>query len=68
MKPIDYVIIAAVAAIVVGVVAYLIYSKKKGKNVGCGCGCNGCSNASACGIKNKRSEQQNTEEEQSEEV
>ncbi len=68
MKPIDYVIIAVVAAAVVGVIAYLIYDKKKGKNVGCGCGCSGCPNAGACGVKKNQTEEKNAEENPSEEV
>ena len=41
MKPIDIVILAIVGVILVGVIAYLIWKKTKGENVGCGCGCNG---------------------------
>lgn len=68
MKPIDYVIIAVVAVAVVGVVAYLIYNKKKGKNVGCGCGCSGCPNAGACSARKGQTEEKTAEENSSEEV
>lgn len=72
MKPIDYVIIAVVAVAVVGVVAYLIYNKKKGKNVGCGCGCSGCPNAGACSARKDQTSvaerEKTAEENPSEEV
>ena len=47
MDWIDYVLIGAIAALVVGICAYLIKQKKKGKG-GCGCGCSGCPHAGAC--------------------
>lgn len=47
MEWIDWVIIGALGAAVVGIVAYLIKQKKAGKG-GCGCGCNGCPRAEAC--------------------
>lgn len=49
MKPIDIILIIGAVLIIGGIIAYLIISKRKGKNVGCGCGCSGCPNASACG-------------------
>ncbi len=57
MKPIDYVIIAAVALAVVGVVVYLVRQKKKGKS-GCGCGCSGCPHANACHSKTNAEQNQ----------
>lgn len=48
MKPIDYILLIGAALIVGGIIAYLVISKRKGKNVGCGCGCSGCPNAGAC--------------------
>ena len=39
MKPIDIIIIVAAVLAVGGIIFYLIWSKKKGKNVGCGCDC-----------------------------
>ena len=49
MGPIDYIVIGIGVCILCGVIAFLIYQKIKGKNVGCGCGCNGCPSAGACG-------------------
>ncbi len=48
MKPIDIILIVGLAVVVVGVIAHLIYRKKKGIN-GCGCGCKNCPSASSCG-------------------
>ena len=47
MTWIDYVIIAVLAAAVLGIIAYLIKEKRSGKS-GCGCGCGGCPHANAC--------------------
>ena len=49
MKPIDYIIIAAIALIVIAVVVYIVRKKLKGEKVGCGCGCQSCPHAGACG-------------------
>lgn len=48
MSWVDYVIIAALAVGVLGIIAYLIKEKRQGKS-GCGCGCSGCPHANACG-------------------
>ena len=58
MKPIDIIIIALSALVVVGVIALSIWRKKQGKT-GCGCGCNGCSgcgNKTACDTEKKAEE------------
>lgn len=70
MKPIDYILIIGAALIVGGIVAYLIISKRKGKNVGCGCGCSGCPNAGACHSARSASsdEPENKEENHDEEA
>ena len=47
MTWIDYVIIAVLAVAVLGIIAYLIKEKRRGKS-GCGCGCGGCPHANAC--------------------
>ena len=59
MKPIDYIIIALAAAVVVGVTAHSIWKKKKGQG-GCGCGCSGCPHAGACSsVPTKREPSEN---------
>ena len=55
MKPIDYIIIALAAAVVVGVTAHSIWKKKKGQG-GCSCGCSGCANM-ACPSKQLEKEE-----------
>lgn len=55
MDWIDWVIIGALGAAVVGIVAYLIKKKKKGQG-GCGCGCSSCPNADACATQRESSE------------
>ena len=52
VKPIDCVIVALAAAIVVGVIAYSVWKKKKGIS-GCGCGCKTCPSAERCNAKKK---------------
>ena len=47
MTWIDYVIIAVLAVAVLGIIAYLVKEKRRGKS-GCGCGCGGCPHANAC--------------------
>ena len=47
MKPIDYIIIAAIALIVIAVVVYIVRKKLKGEKIGCGC--QSCPHAGACG-------------------
>ena len=47
MKPIDYIIIGALALAITLVVVHLVKRKKQGKN-GCGCGCTSCPSAGAC--------------------
>ncbi len=47
MKPIDILLIAGLAALVIGIVANLVVKKKQGKT-GCGCSCKGCPSAGAC--------------------
>lgn len=51
MKPIDYILIAAIVLIVAVIAVYIIRKKIKGENIGCGCGCQSCPHASACGAK-----------------
>ncbi len=48
MKPIDYIIIVAAVAVVIGVIIKSIRDKKNGKT-GCGCGCDSCPSRGACG-------------------
>ena len=47
MKPIDYIILGAVALAVTLIIVNLVKRKKAGKN-GCGCGCSSCPSAGAC--------------------
>ena len=54
MELIDYIIIGVAVVAVIGIIAHLVYRKKKGKG-GCGCGCAGCSN-SACPSARKKEE------------
>ena len=42
MTPIDIAVIVIVGVAVIGVAAYLIYRKVKGKGGCCDCGCDGC--------------------------
>ena len=52
MKPIDYIIIAVLAVVVVGIVAYIVRKKLKGETIGCDCKtCHACPHAGACGGK-----------------
>lgn len=55
MKPIDYIIIAAAVAAVVGVIIKSIRDKKNGK-MGCGCGCESCPSRGACAGSSARKE------------
>ena len=50
LKAVDYIIIAALVAIVVAVSAIIIWRKVKGKS-SCGCDCGGCPSSSACNGK-----------------
>jgi hypothetical protein len=61
MEPIDYILIAGGVLILGGIIAYLIISKRKGKNVGCGCGCSGCPNAGACHSNVQQKQEENNE-------
>ena len=61
MKPIDIILIIALAILVIGILAYLIIKKKKGET-GCGCGCNGCPSAASCAVVKNRQKTQNDEE------
>lgn len=56
MKPIDIILIVALAVLAVGVGIYLIVKKKKGGTTGCDCGCSGCPHAGACGTAKKSSQ------------
>ena len=47
MKPIDYIILGAVALAVTLVIINLVKRKKEGKG-GCGCGCASCPSAGSC--------------------
>jgi len=47
MNGADLIVIAVIALMVLGAIASLWYSKKKGKN-SCGCNCSGCSSAGNC--------------------
>ena len=49
MKPIDIILITAIAFIVVSIVAYIVRKKRKGEKIGCGCACQSCPQANACG-------------------
>lgn len=53
MKPIDFIILTAVALAVIGIAVYLIRKKLKGET-GCGCSCANCPSANACGEKNAK--------------
>ena len=55
MKPIDYILIGGLAAVLVGIVVGLIKRKKEGKN-GCGCGCSSCPSAGNCPSVQKEKE------------
>lgn len=55
MKPIDWIILGALALVIVGVTAYLLKRKKEGKG-GCGCGCQNCPSAGTCGSVPKTEE------------
>lgn len=50
MKPIDYILLGAVAAVLAAIVIRLIQKKKNGES-DCGCNCKNCPNASGCGRK-----------------
>ena len=50
LNPIDYVLIASLIAVMVMIVAVVIWRKAKGKN-SCGCDCGGCPSSSACNGK-----------------
>lgn len=49
MELIDWIIVIAAVAVVVGYIGLAIYKKMTGKSSGCGCGCSGCPSASSCG-------------------
>lgn len=53
VKPIDIVIVAVTALIVLSVIGYSVWKKKTGKGGGCGCGCKGCPSADKCNINKK---------------
>ncbi len=42
MKALEIIILIAAIGIVVGVIAYSIYKKARGKGGGCGCDCSSC--------------------------
>ena len=48
MKPVDIIIIAAIAVVAAAIIAYILYKKCKGEKIGCGCGCKTCPHAGAC--------------------
>ncbi len=50
MSAFDIIVIVLTAVAFVGVVAYLIRRKAKGKG-GCDCGCSDCPHCAACGKK-----------------
>ena len=50
MKPIDYILLGAVAAVLAVVIVRLIQKKKNGES-DCGCNCKNCPNVSGCGRK-----------------
>ena len=52
MGAFDIVVIVLTSVAFVGVVAYLIWRKAKGKG-GCDCGCADCPHCSACGKKDE---------------
>lgn len=58
MKPIDIILIVALALIAIGIIAFIIRKKIKGEKIGCGCGCHACPHAGACSgnTKEKNSE------------
>jgi len=56
IKPIDIIIIAVLAAAIVGIVAFLVIRKKKGIS-GCGCGCTSCPHAGGCPSSKEKTEE-----------
>lgn len=48
MKPVDIIIIVAIAVVAAAIIAYILYKKCKGEKIGCGCGCKNCPHAGAC--------------------
>ena len=53
MSPFDIAITVLASVAFVGVVAYLIWRKVKGKG-GCGCGCSNCPSACNCGKQEEK--------------
>lgn len=51
MKPIDYILLGALAAVIAVIVIRLIQKKKNGES-SCGCNCKNCPGAGTCGVKN----------------
>lgn len=47
MEPIDIILIVILAIALIGIIAYLLWKKRKGES-GCGCGCSSCPSAGAC--------------------
>ena len=67
MEPIDIILIVLLAIAVIGIIAYLIWKKRKGEG-GCGCGCNTCPSAGAChraSVKNEEKPPETDGKEQS---
>ena len=56
IKPIDIIIIAVLAAAIVGIVAFLVIRKKKGIS-GCGCVCTSCPHAGGCPSSKEKTEE-----------
>ena len=56
IKPTDIIIIAVLAAAIVGIVAFLVIRKKKGIR-GCGCGCTSCPHAGGCPSSKEKTEE-----------
>lgn len=67
MKPIDIILIVALAVLIVGVIAYLIVKRKKGQT-GCGCGCSGCPSAGTCAATKNTAKKPEETENKSEEA
>ncbi len=56
MKPIDYILLGALALILGGVILHLRKRKREGKG-GCGCGCANCPSKGNCGAREEKNEE-----------
>ncbi len=61
MKPIDYILVAAIVLIVAVIAVYIVRKKIKGEKIGCDCGCQSCPHADACQGQKSVGEKENAE-------